>query len=70
MTQWTDPEALGLQVTQILPEYIVTLGYNDVDEMSSGDIQKALDKLNDRTLGSEAMGDVRVFQKVERQPQF
>ncbi|MBT3601813.1 MAG: hypothetical protein HN521_01995 [Candidatus Latescibacteria bacterium] len=70
LTQWTDPEALGLQVTQILPEYIVTLGYNDVDEMSSGDIQKALDKLNDRTLGSEAMGDVRVFQKVERQPQF
>jgi hypothetical protein len=68
--QWTDPDALGLQVIQILPEYIVSLGYGNVDEMSSGDVQKALDQLNKRTLSADALGDVRVFQKVERQPQF
>jgi hypothetical protein len=26
--------------------------------------------LNKRTLSADALGDVRVFQKVERQPQF
>ncbi|MFT5369155.1 MAG: hypothetical protein ACI8V2_004129 [Candidatus Latescibacterota bacterium] len=70
LMQWTDPDALGLQVIQILPEYIVSLGYGNVDEMSSGDVQKALDQLNKRTLSADALGDVRVFQKVERQPQF
>jgi hypothetical protein len=29
-----------------------------------------LDQLNKRTLSADALGDVRVFQKVERQPQF
>ena len=70
LTQWTDPEALGLQITHILPEYISSLGYGNIDDMSSGDVQKALDKLNDNAPGAEALGDVRVFQKVARQPQF
>lgn len=66
LTQWTDPDALGLQITQIFPEYIVSLGYNSVDDMSSGDVEKALDKLNERAPSADALGDVRVFQKVER----
>lgn len=68
--QWTDPEALGLRITQILPEYIESLGYARIDAMSSDDVQKALGQLNDRSPGAEAFGDVRGFQKVERQPQF
>lgn len=64
-TSWSDPEAIGLQITHILPEYITSLGY-DLEKMSSGDVQAVLKRLNENRPSNDVMGQVRTFHKAQR----
>jgi len=65
LTSWNDPEALGLQITHILPDYITSLGF-DLDAMSSGGVQDVLKRLNDTAPPTNALGQVRTFHKAQR----
>lgn len=66
MQEGQSTEALGLTITEILPEHIITLGNSSPDEMSSGDIQDILRKFNETPPPMDVFGEVRSYQKISR----
>jgi len=64
-SEWKDPDALGLIITEIRTEYIASLG-KPPEGMSSDDVQDMLKKLNDTPPPPDALGTVYTYQKVSR----